>query len=145
MGRYETRTVGDIGQMNGSLPKSMWNQPYDLPPLNGETFGIVAPTGFALAGVALIEQLMTQVRETLPRLPVVITVLAEGDVLIRRCCDIGIACASTVSQSRHLHIGQAREPKNGCPLVYKSGSEIRAVWLDFQPPRSPEPRYKSGL
>lgn len=57
---YETRTVGDIGQMNGSLPKSMWSQPYDLPPLNGETFGIVAPTGFALAGVALIEQLMTQ-------------------------------------------------------------------------------------
>jgi hypothetical protein len=21
---YETRTVGDIGQMNGSMPKSMW-------------------------------------------------------------------------------------------------------------------------
>eukprot|EP00873_Tetraselmis_striata_P009288 jgi/Tetstr1/429552/TSEL_019456.t1 len=56
---YATQTIGDIGRMNGDFPRPLWMRPYDLPPINGETLGIIFPTAIALALVALIEQLMT--------------------------------------------------------------------------------------
>uniref|UniRef100_A0A7S1X4H1 STAS domain-containing protein n=1 Tax=Tetraselmis chuii TaxID=63592 RepID=A0A7S1X4H1_9CHLO len=56
---FATQTIGDIGRMNGDFPRPLWMRPYDLPPLNGETLGIIFPTAIALALVALIEQLMT--------------------------------------------------------------------------------------
>mmetsp|Transcript_17371 Transcript_17371/g.48382 ORF Transcript_17371/g.48382 Transcript_17371/m.48382 type:complete len:408 (-) Transcript_17371:358-1581(-) len=45
--------------MDGSFPRPLWMQDYELPPLNFATLGIIFPTAVSLALVALIEQLMT--------------------------------------------------------------------------------------
>lgn len=56
---FETRTIGDLGEMKGELPRSLWNRGYAIPPLNADTLAKILPTAATLAAVALIEQMMT--------------------------------------------------------------------------------------
>lgn len=59
VGGTQTVTIGDIGKMEGGLPKLLWDRGYDLPPVNMETLQKILPCAATLAAVALIEQMMT--------------------------------------------------------------------------------------
>lgn len=57
---YETNTLQNIAEVKGSAPTLAWfDNDWDVPPLNGETFETVLPTAISLMAVGLVESLMT--------------------------------------------------------------------------------------
>lgn len=55
-----TRTLEDLSEVTGSVPKLAWfDDAHDMPPLNSDTFSTILPTAISLMAVGLVESLMT--------------------------------------------------------------------------------------
>jgi SulP family sulfate permease len=57
---FHTPRVAEFSDLSGGLPSVFWkDERYPLPPLNGETFGIVIGPALAFAAVIIVEELLT--------------------------------------------------------------------------------------
>lgn len=59
-GHEGTRTLDDIAKVKGSVPELAWfDDTWNMPPLDGNTFSTILPTAISLMAVGLVESLMT--------------------------------------------------------------------------------------
>lgn len=59
-GHEGTRTLDDIAKVKGSVPELAWfDDTWNMPPLDSNTFSTVLPTAISLMAVGLVESLMT--------------------------------------------------------------------------------------
>lgn len=59
---YETNTVMDLQDVGGDFPVPVWfdnRYKAEMPPLNGETFGIILPVAITAGAIGLLESLLT--------------------------------------------------------------------------------------
>lgn len=61
---YRTNTVSDLAEVSGTFPVPVWtdtkyNYKDEMPPLNGETLGIILPVAITAAAIGLLESLLT--------------------------------------------------------------------------------------
>jgi len=57
---FETDTVKDLASVSGNFPVPVWvDSTYDMPPLNGETLGIIFPVAITAGAIGLLESLLT--------------------------------------------------------------------------------------
>ena len=55
-----TRTLKDLSEVSGTVPKLAWfDDAHDMPPLDSDTFSTILPTAISLMAVGLVESLMT--------------------------------------------------------------------------------------
>lgn len=55
-----TKTLDDIAEVKGEAPTLAWfDDQWDMPPLDGNTFSTILPTAISLMAVGLVESLMT--------------------------------------------------------------------------------------
>lgn len=55
-----TRTLKDLSEVSGTVPKLAWfDDAHTMPPLDSDTFSTILPTAISLMAVGLVESLMT--------------------------------------------------------------------------------------
>lgn len=57
---FETNTVKDLQDVKGDFPIPVWaDSRYEIPPLNGNTLGIIFPVAITVGAIGLLESLLT--------------------------------------------------------------------------------------
>ena len=59
---YKTNTVEDLQDVRGDFPIPVWSDSRyssEMPPINGETIGIIFPVAITVAAIGLLESLLT--------------------------------------------------------------------------------------